>query len=115
MDTAETQVQFPGDAPTVKPGDIPDIPMPPEKIVDSVLDGLEKTPPQAFEPRLQYKKQFRELCQEPGGLQNLFLSACLVDFNPEPVYNIFHVIMRCREQSSIFEGTTARFVAFCNY
>ena len=77
MDTAETQVQFAGDTPTAKPGDIPDLPMPPQKIVEAVLDGLEKSPPEAFDPRLQYKKQFRELCQDPGGVAKSLLECML--------------------------------------
>lgn len=60
-DQAETQ--------PMAAGDIPDPKCPPLHVVDKVVGQLDKRPPQAFDPRLQHKKQFRALVkgQPPEG------------------------------------------------
>lgn len=60
-DKAETQPmpEFAGQEPSPRPGDIPDPKCPPLHVLDKVVRQLDKTPPQAFDPKLQHKKQFR--------------------------------------------------------
>ena len=61
MDTMETLPlpEFADETPVAKPGDIPDPPMPPQGILDAVLEGMTQKPGVAFDPRAQHKKQFR--------------------------------------------------------
>lgn len=44
-----------------RPGDIPDIPNPPEPIMANVFNELLQNVPRAVDPRLQHKKAFRAL------------------------------------------------------
>ena len=49
-----------------KHGAIPNPSDPPEAVFDYVIDGLWRNPPRAWDPHLQHKRRFRELCDKGG-------------------------------------------------
>lgn len=55
--------------PSGKPGDIPEPHDPPLEVLEGVRKQLQECPPEGFDPKLQHKKQFREMVKAKTGGQ----------------------------------------------
>ena len=70
-----------------KRGDIPNPSDPPEAVFDYVIDRLWRNPPRAWDPHLQHKRPFRELCAKGGQAHGLNTYALVWDVLFTSIYN----------------------------